>query len=277
MATDAQLKLDRAREHIAAATDLVRAWLEGSDFWIDRVRNPHGRTEARVRLTGSPSPRMSVIVGDAVHCLRSALDNAVYASARHAAGGTLDEKTERALEFPVIGKGTKDDFDRSATRKLAGVPDAVRATVEEDQPYRWNTEDEPNGYRYHPLWQVHDLDRIDKHRRLALTAAAIRHAGVGIPEGIEPEVEFFHLEGRVVHDQLIATYRGAELGVHFMYDRGVTLVDQPADISGSTVGETLDSLFGHVQWTVRRMEFAQPRRSSIMTESLLGPARSEPF
>jgi hypothetical protein len=45
----------------------------------------------------------------------------VYASAREAAGGTLDEKAERAFEFPVVAQGTMDDFDKLAARKLAGL------------------------------------------------------------------------------------------------------------------------------------------------------------
>jgi hypothetical protein len=255
--TDAQLKLGRAAEHIATVRTLVNAWLEGPDLKIEQIRGADDHTEARVRLRGSPPPGIAIVVGEAVHSLRSALDNAVYASARAAAGGTLDEKTERALEFAVVGPGTQVDFDAAANWKLSGVPDAVCMVVEDDQPYRWTTEEHPDGYRFHPVWLVHDLDRIDKHRRLALTAAAVRHAAVGIPEGVEPEVKFFHLHGPVVDGQLIASYLGSHLGVEFLYDLGVTLVDGPASITGATVAETLDSLFNHVAWMVTRIEFVQ--------------------
>jgi hypothetical protein len=53
------------------------------------------------------------------------------------------------LEFPVVGDGTKDDFDRLATdrRKLVGVPEPVRQVVDEQQPYRWNNKEHPDGYR----------------------------------------------------------------------------------------------------------------------------------
>jgi hypothetical protein len=149
--SDAQAKLSRAAEHISVIRELVDAWLAGPDFRIERTTDLDGRTEARVRLTGSPPPRIGVVVGDAVHNLRAALDNAVYASARSAAGGRLDERTERALEFPVVGDGTKDDFDDLARRKLVGVPAPVRQVVEEDQPYRWNTDEHPSGYRFHQV------------------------------------------------------------------------------------------------------------------------------
>jgi hypothetical protein len=254
--TDAQLKLDRAAEHIAAVRELVNAWLAGPDFRIERVTADDGRTEARVRLTGLPPPRIAVVVGEAVHNLRAALDNAVYASASDAAAGTLDERIERALEFPVLGIGTKADFDKLAARKLIGVPETVCQVVEHEQPYGWSTDEYPDGYRYHPLWLVHTLDVIDKHRRLALTAAAIRHVGIGVPEGVEPELRGFHFEGAVTDGQRIASYVGADLGVQFMHDRGVTLTDGPASDAGWPIGEMLDSLLNHVQWTVARIESA---------------------
>jgi hypothetical protein len=254
--TDAQVKLGRAAEHIAAARELVNAWLAGPDFKIERITGADGRTEARVRLTALPSPRIAVVVGDAMHNLRAALDNAVYASARDAAGGALDDQTERALEFPVVGDGTKDDFDRLAIdrRKLACVPESVYQVVEEHQPYHWNSDEYPYGYRFHPVWLVHSLDVIDKHRRLTLTAAAVRHPGLGVPEGVETAPEWFHVEGAVTNGQRIASYLGADLGVEFLHDRGVTLSDGPAGDAGSMLGEMVDSLFNHVQWTVLSIE-----------------------
>jgi hypothetical protein len=253
--SDALLKLARAGEHIAAVKDLADDWLETDDFKIERFRRADGRTEVRVRLAAPPPPEIAVIAGEAVHCLRSALDNAVFASALYAAGGTLDEKTERDLEFPVVGTGIKADFDRLAKRKLAGVPEAVRHVVEEAQPYHFN-DSRPGAYVFHWVWTVHDLDRIDKHRRLAVTAAAVRHAAVGIPDGIEPEVKFFHFEGPVVHDQLIASWLADHLGVEFLHDRGVTLAEGPRERRGNTIGETLHSLFAHILWIVRRIEVA---------------------
>jgi hypothetical protein len=230
--------------------ELVNAWLGGPDFAIERVTAEDGRTEERVRLTGRPPPRIAVVVGDAVHNLRAALDNAVYASARDASCGRLDERAQRELEFPVLGIGTKADFDKRARRTLVGVPEAVRQVVENEQPYRWNTDEHPDAHRYHWLWQVHDLDRIDKHRRLALTAAAVRHPAVGVPAGVEPEVKFFHRHGAVFDGQRIASYLGADLGVEFLHDRGVTLIDGPASDAGWTLGEMLNSLLDRVHWTV---------------------------
>jgi hypothetical protein len=138
----------------------VDGWLHGTeDFQIERITTPEGRNEARVRLTRSPPPRIAVIVGEAVHGLRAALDNAVFASALHAAGGTLDPDTERWLEFPVSPTAPKLGVDKATERSLKGGPDGVRGVVEDSQPYHYNRE-HPDGRGFHPVWQVHDLDRV---------------------------------------------------------------------------------------------------------------------
>jgi hypothetical protein len=90
MPDGAELKLGRAREHIATAAEIVEEWLRGDAFTINKtVDLATGRTEARVRLAGSPPARLSLVVGDAVHNLRAALDHAVYDAAYQRAGGTL--------------------------------------------------------------------------------------------------------------------------------------------------------------------------------------------
>ena len=62
----------------------------------------------------------------------------------------------------------------------------MRAVVEDAQSYSWITDEEPEGWRFHPIWQLHNLDRIDKHRRLALTAAALRQPASASPRASSP-------------------------------------------------------------------------------------------
>jgi hypothetical protein len=140
----AALKLDRSREHIEAARVEVAAWLESDALTIERTTDDStGRTEARVRLRQPPPVRLSAILGDAVHNLRAALDHAVYGAAAAHADGALAPKIEGELMFPVIGPGGKTTFDNAAARRLVGVPDAVRAAIENEQPFHCCTEVEP--------------------------------------------------------------------------------------------------------------------------------------
>jgi hypothetical protein len=155
-----------------------------------------GRTEARVRLRRSPPPELALIVGDAVHNLRTALDHTVYEAARKHAGGSLTPQIEQSLMFPIINpaRGRRDRFDEAARSCLRGVPKPVCEFIEQEQPYHWS-DGEENGYRFHWLWRVHELDRIDKHRRLTVTAAAIESPYVTVPDNVEPQIQFLHAEG----------------------------------------------------------------------------------
>ena len=104
------------------------------------------------------------------------------------------------------------------------MPDNVRAVVEDEQSYSWITDEEPEGWRFHPIWQLpqprpdRQAPQTGAHRRRAPSA------GISIPEGIEPDSKFFHAEGRVTDGQVLASYLGADRGVGFMYDPGVILI-----------------------------------------------------
>jgi len=180
------LKLKRAGEYIEALKERIDLWLGSDAYTISRKKDPQtGDTVCRAQIKKPPPAEISLLVGDAVHNLRSALDHAVYFLAERNLG-TLTPETEHALMFPIVGnensKGAPADgseiIDNLITRTLVGVPDPARAFIKQEQPYHWG-----DGFRYHSLWCIHDLDRIDKHRRLAVASAFLGLPGVATPEG----------------------------------------------------------------------------------------------
>jgi hypothetical protein len=88
-------------------------------------------------------------------------------------------------EFPIFGdedsKGTTGvgsaRFNRldkasspvrgSGIYKIRGMDPLAQAEIEKLQPYHRG-----NGYKAHPLWLLHDLDRISKHRLLHVAVAS---------------------------------------------------------------------------------------------------------
>src|SRR5215217_4894753 len=98
-----------------------------------------GRTEARVRIRQPPPAKLALIVGDAVHNMRAALDHAVFDTAYRHSGGRLSPRDEENLMMPIIGDGTKADFAKTARRRLPHIPKLVRDVIEEEQPFAWNT------------------------------------------------------------------------------------------------------------------------------------------
>ena len=134
--------------------------------------------------------------------------------------------------FPIVGsenrRGEPADgatiySSMVANGYLDGVPDRAKDFIQQEQPYHWTSNEEPDGYKYHWLWTVHDLNRIDKHRRLTVATAFLDMQFVTTPSGVEPRITFHRAEGPVKDGDRLVTYEGAEAGVDAHFDRGVAL------------------------------------------------------
>jgi hypothetical protein len=102
----------------------------------------------------------SVAVGEVMHNLRATLDNLVCQLVI-----ANDHQAGQQHEFPVATD--ESWYERRAPGKLRHIPATARAIIDEAQPYRRP----PEELRFHPLWIVHNLNRIDKHRLLHVVAA----------------------------------------------------------------------------------------------------------
>jgi hypothetical protein len=132
VADGGQLKLGRARKHIIEAREITRTWIDSEAFTIGRTTDRRtGRAEARVQLQASPPDELALAVGDAIHNLRGALDHAVFDAALRHAGGSLTEKDERALSFPVLNPAPPEGFEKKTAAQLPHVPAAVRQVIED--------------------------------------------------------------------------------------------------------------------------------------------------
>ena len=74
-----ELKLDRAREHLASLDSEWRRWRDGEPYRFAHEADPDtGENVIRLEVLERPPPKFAVILGDCVHNLRSALDNLAY-------------------------------------------------------------------------------------------------------------------------------------------------------------------------------------------------------
>ncbi len=252
----ARLKLDRASEHIEAVEEAVDCWRGTKAGSVSREIDPKtGHTVRRAQIKESPAfERISLLAGDAVQNLRAALDHAVYALAQRQLG-TIPLDVEGMLMYPIVGnensKGEPVDgaviFDQEAHRRLRGVPDGARTFIQEEQPYHWD-----DGYVFHLLWVIHDLSRIDKHRRLAVAAAFLDFQFLTVPKGVEPRVTFARGEGPINDGDVLVVYSGADIGVQAHFSLGVTLNE--GTMATRAVDEHLPGLHQQVQWVVHALE-----------------------
>lgn len=127
----------------------------------------------RIRVQ-TPLPRdFSLIVGDIVHNVRSALDGLVFQLAIKESGVERAAKT-RNLGFPIADTfqgfhGTRKNPNAAQKRRIALLSDVAQRRIELLQPYqtRWYWGDP------HPLAFIRELSNEDKHRRIVVTGAII--------------------------------------------------------------------------------------------------------
>ena len=189
-------KVDRAGKHIEDLSQIANSWL-GTDAYrlVPKSDSKTGRTVVSANISEPPPFELSLVAGDAVHALRSALDHLALELAVAVSEDGLDPGIESSSEFPIFPfeKGTErgsDLFNRvqkktgepapgSGLHKLRGIDGEAVKAIEGIQPYHRGT-----AYAEDPLWVIHELDRIDKHRRLHLIGYAMGSVGIGAgPDG----------------------------------------------------------------------------------------------
>jgi hypothetical protein len=147
------LKLNRAEHHINDLNRQVDTFLAERPFRLTGHLGA-GKFALRVKKDQPIPPEFSLVIGDAAHNLRAALDLALFPMAKD-----RTSKPNR-IQFPFA----KDDGDRAFKDACEGgqVEFAGKKVVEAIRllkPY-------PTGNRI--LYGIHELDILDKHRLLIL-------------------------------------------------------------------------------------------------------------
>ena len=152
-------KIQRAKRHLATVKREVRAYKGSHPEVVEAKLDPSipgYRLYAKIR---PPRIGISVIIGDFLFDLRSALDHLARGLVETEGNVPVDTGTPRTM-FPV--------FDKQPKKLIVagGVDPNALAIVERLQPYQrpdwWLSE----------LWILNELHNIDKHRTLHLPTAA---------------------------------------------------------------------------------------------------------
>lgn len=160
--TDPRAKLDRAAEHLEALSNELSRFSERDPYRI--VPDPgldEGRKVLRFRVDAEPPIKLSLIFGDFIHNLRSALDNLVCQLAY------LDGATScKTTQFPICD--SPERFAKGRDRWLAGLNEKHIADIERLQPYEGR-----DTALVRSLRAVRDFDNIDKHQAIHAAFAAL--------------------------------------------------------------------------------------------------------
>jgi hypothetical protein len=155
----AELKADRAFEHLQALEVELETYYRNSPWSVKRYDDSErGRHIIKIWLK-DPSDRIYILAGDFAHCLRCTLDHIVYALVTNGTG----KLAGRQIMWPVLKAPNPGEL-KQRTRGMA--PEASQL-IEQLQPYHFGNAKE------NPIWQLNELDRIDKHRYLAIHEIAL--------------------------------------------------------------------------------------------------------
>ena len=212
-----RVKLQRAYEQLDAFYGEMAAFLD-TDPYEPRVqfrRVPGNLTAPIVKdfairmIVKKPCPPMwSVIIGEIVHDLRSALDHSIFELVIHATGTWLSE--ESRTQFPIFIDDAK--YDTSSLPMLRGVSDNAAVLIKSFQPFATG-----EGTKS-PLWHLCQLSNFDKHRSIHLTGGTLEAFKFSFPPFANPtRVESqVRKRGAFEHDTEIA--RGRMFGEGQLFD-----------------------------------------------------------
>jgi hypothetical protein len=156
--SSAVLKLTQAKHHLESIDSEIGDFFH-HDPYVTATEANHETGEHLVRLVNMDEPpiQVSLMVGDVLHNLRSALDHIVWER-------SAPEKRDTNTGFPLLVKPPRGSFDNVPSAR--GLSKTNRAIVERLQPYKAR---DPDEIFDQPLRVLHDLNITDKHRFIHLT------------------------------------------------------------------------------------------------------------
>lgn len=228
----------------------MREWLDMyAPFPVEDVDPSTGVTVVQVELSEPLPESWGPRIGDVLHNLRSSLDHLAYALAAAHTGLPLSEALEKGTGFPIFDNAADFHDKRKGQRSIRGIASDAQATIERLQPYQRGPD-----FGLDPLWLLHQLSNIDKHRRPALTSLyaqptmSVRSGEVADFEVGEP--------GPIGHGApsfVLGTYRrrephdDAQVGTGFVYDIAFL---EPLAWRPAWVIQLLWSIWAHIGETV---------------------------
>jgi hypothetical protein len=159
-------KFNRAQAHLADLHRLIdeyKAQVAGVTYAVSTAED--GGIECRRGDVPAPPVEIGLALGDFLQAARASLDHAIYAIST-----AIHPEFERT-SFPIA-------LDEPAYEELAGrflicVPGEIRDAVRRFQPFA------NGGGRGDPLWRMHEMAIIDRHREITLLASVVATEGVG--------------------------------------------------------------------------------------------------
>jgi hypothetical protein len=167
------LKIGRAHEHLDTLTSELSEWHRDDPYVVSSNSDANGsRYGFVVEIKAKPPlDRWSLIAGDCIHNLRSALDTALYALAVRENHG-IDPANAGQLQFPICD--TPEALAKQISqRRMTGLSPKAQVWIERAQPYNRSYVHKP------PLIRLlAEFDNLNKHRMMNLVLQHLSDAKI---------------------------------------------------------------------------------------------------
>lgn len=179
---DAREKIHRADTHISDFVAADKAFRKPRPYALFQEQDPYSLVWwLRHRITRNVGPELrnlTIIAGDAIHNLRSALDYVIHAllaeRRRHRPTNSVEMARLVALEALVKRREKVIGFPaHDQAKDLAAIVTKKAEVAGQDAVDLINRIEPCQGGKGHAIWQLDSLNNIDKHRLLLTVGIGI--------------------------------------------------------------------------------------------------------
>lgn len=165
-------KIVRAKQHFATYTDEMFAYLKICEHsFSPKINHQEATAVLSYAVTPAPPVRLSILIGDVVYNVRSALDQLVCCIVRT----SKPTSSCAGRQFPICLNA--DDWP-TALQSLRGLSKEAKTVIHGLQPCA-----KPTSAQRHPLSILNALSNRDKHRAPVLTVARSLNSVVTFSDG----------------------------------------------------------------------------------------------
>jgi hypothetical protein len=243
-------RLDRAQYHLTNLQSEIDAWVDEGPLqtWIQtEADDENPKKYLYCQVLRKPPSHLSLIIGDCLHNLRSALDNLAFELALEHTQGPMSKEIEEASAFPIQHLQTKKSNKRFKDM-TEGIDPKAKQAIADLQPYNRGAK-----FASDSLWQLNELSRRDKHRLPPVASlVTIRSLTYFVPEGIETaEVNMMvtGFEGRApVVNYPALDKTGAkvkDIDFNLIFSVGFSYL-VPKNLLGRQIPEVLENIYTHI-------------------------------
>lgn len=247
-----QPKLERAKRHFVELETALASFFAMTPYKISTCRNDEGRLVYYLSDVADVPVELSLITGDVIQNLRSALDHLAYDLwVNEASGRGRGDK----IYFPI----DKDEasYNRNKAGKTQGISAQSLAVIDSLHPYPGAND---------ALWRIHTLNNRDKHRLLVTVGSSFQSMDLGaymmasmrrmpaLPEGIRgnlPDLPLFlrpadNLFPLTVDAELFIAGEEDEANLNMQFRFNIVL-NEPGVVEGEPVTDVLSAMIAEVE------------------------------